>query len=96
MNAGDFAKGRSQSDNVKAVIEDILGHGNENCMLPGQLEAQAAAKTAACSSPKPKSTPSTNSPPKPANPFGKSPISNQVHLSHLICVHLSPSAVKKS
>ncbi|HSP42813.1 MAG TPA: Ldh family oxidoreductase, partial [Luteolibacter sp.] len=46
MNAGDFAKGRSQSDNVKAVISDILGHGNENCMLPGQLEAQAAARSA--------------------------------------------------
>ena len=46
MNAGDFANGRSQSDNVKAVIQDILGHGNENCMLPGQLEAQAAARSA--------------------------------------------------
>ncbi len=39
----DFAAGRSQSDNVKAVIEDVLGHGNDNCLLPGQLEAQAAA-----------------------------------------------------
>jgi LDH2 family malate/lactate/ureidoglycolate dehydrogenase len=46
MNAGDFAKGRSQSENVKAVIADILGHGNEGCMLPGQLEAQAAARSA--------------------------------------------------
>lgn len=46
MNAGDFAKGRSQSDNVKVVIEDILGHGNDNCLLPGQLEAQAAARCA--------------------------------------------------
>src|SRR5258708_39166726 len=39
MNAGAFAKGRNQQQNVKAVIADILGHGNENCMLPGQLEA---------------------------------------------------------
>jgi ureidoglycolate dehydrogenase (NAD+) len=39
MNAGDFAFGRTQSANVKAVIEDILGHGNEGCLLPGQLEA---------------------------------------------------------
>jgi len=46
MNAGAFAKGRTQSQNVKAVIDDILGHGNENCMLPGQIEAQAAARTA--------------------------------------------------
>src|SRR3954471_13519419 len=46
MNAGAFAQGRSQSENVKAVIGDILGHGNENCMLPGQLEAQAAARCA--------------------------------------------------
>jgi L-2-hydroxycarboxylate dehydrogenase (NAD+) len=46
MNAGAFAKGRTQSENVKAVIGDILGHGNEACMLPGQLEAQAAARCA--------------------------------------------------
>jgi ureidoglycolate dehydrogenase (NAD+) len=39
----DFAQGRSQSENVQAVIRDILGHGNENCLLPGQPEAQAAA-----------------------------------------------------
>ena len=45
MNAGAFAKGRSQTENVKAVIGDILGHGNEGCMLPGQLEAQAAARS---------------------------------------------------
>ncbi len=46
MNAGAFAKGRTQSENVKAVLADILGHGNENCMLPGQIEAQAAARSA--------------------------------------------------
>jgi len=27
------------------VLADILGHGNEPCMLPGQLEAEAAAKS---------------------------------------------------
>ncbi|HKB57749.1 MAG TPA: Ldh family oxidoreductase [Lacunisphaera sp.] len=47
MNAGAFAKGRNQQQNVKAVIADILGHGNENCMLPGQLEAGWAKQTAA-------------------------------------------------
>jgi LDH2 family malate/lactate/ureidoglycolate dehydrogenase len=46
MNAGAFAKGRTQQENVKAVIQDILGHGNEGCMLPGQLEAEAAARCA--------------------------------------------------
>ncbi|MFM7243477.1 MAG: Ldh family oxidoreductase [Planctomycetaceae bacterium] len=46
LSGGAFAKGRSQAGNVKAVLDDILGHGNEQCMLPGQLEAQAAARTA--------------------------------------------------
>ncbi len=40
MSGGAFAKGRNQSENVKTVIEDILGHGNENCLLPGQMEAE--------------------------------------------------------
>ena len=39
--AGEFIQGRSQQDNVRVVIQDILGHGNENCMLPGQPEAEA-------------------------------------------------------
>ena len=43
LDCGDFAQNRTQQDNVKAVIADILGHGNENAMLPGQLEANAAA-----------------------------------------------------
>ncbi|MFO1450494.1 MAG: Ldh family oxidoreductase [Opitutaceae bacterium] len=47
MGAGAFAKGRSQAENVKAVIADVLGHGNERCMLPGQVEAEFARKTAA-------------------------------------------------
>jgi LDH2 family malate/lactate/ureidoglycolate dehydrogenase len=46
MSSGAFAKGRSQSENVKAVIADILGHGNEGCMLPGQIEADAASRSA--------------------------------------------------
>ncbi len=47
INSGCFAKGRDQAANVKAVIEDVLGHGNEACMLPGQPEARFAEKTAA-------------------------------------------------
>jgi len=46
MNGGAFAKGRNQMQNVKAVIDDVLGHGNENCVIPGQFEAEAAAKCA--------------------------------------------------
>lgn len=47
ISAGAFAKGRNQAENIKAVIEDILGHGNEDCKLPGQPEAEAARATAA-------------------------------------------------
>ena len=45
LSGGAFAKGRSQADNVQAVLADILGHGNDSCMLPGQLEAAAAARS---------------------------------------------------
>ena len=45
ISSGAFAKGRSQAENVKAVLADLLGHGNEQCMLPGQLEAEAAARS---------------------------------------------------
>lgn len=38
----DFASGRSQAENVRAVIRDILGPGNEQTLLPGQLEHEAA------------------------------------------------------
>jgi L-2-hydroxycarboxylate dehydrogenase (NAD+) len=38
-----FAQGRTQAQNLKAVINDIVGHGNEKCLLPGQIEAEAAA-----------------------------------------------------
>ena len=40
-----FEGGRSQQENVQAVIEDVLGHGNENCLLPGQIEAENAKKS---------------------------------------------------
>jgi L-2-hydroxycarboxylate dehydrogenase (NAD+) len=45
MSSGAFAQGRTQGQNVKAVIDDVLGHGNEKCMLPGQLEATFAARS---------------------------------------------------
>ncbi len=46
ISGGAFARGRSQAENVQAVLADVLGHGNEDCLLPGQLEAGWAKKTA--------------------------------------------------
>ena len=40
-----FEKGRTTNQNITDIIEDVLGHGNENCMLPGQLEAEAARQS---------------------------------------------------
>jgi L-2-hydroxycarboxylate dehydrogenase (NAD+) len=42
LAAGSFADGKARQANVKAVIEDILGHGNDRAILPGQLEHEAA------------------------------------------------------
>jgi L-2-hydroxycarboxylate dehydrogenase (NAD+) len=47
MTTGRFANNRTRDDNIKAVIDDILGPGNENCMLPGQIEHQAARRSEA-------------------------------------------------
>lgn len=45
LNCGAFASGRDQASNIKAVIEDIIGHGNENCLLPGQIEHNSAKRS---------------------------------------------------
>ena len=45
ISGQSFAQGRTQSQNVQAVIRDVLGHGNENCLLPGQPEAEAAKRS---------------------------------------------------
>ncbi len=42
LSGKDFAQGRTQMENLAAVLRDILGHGNETCILPGQIEARAA------------------------------------------------------
>jgi L-2-hydroxycarboxylate dehydrogenase (NAD+) len=46
ISGGAFAHGRTQAENVKAVLADVLGHGNEHCILPGQIEAKWAKHTA--------------------------------------------------
>ncbi len=45
MSSGAFALGRNRAANVKAVIENILSGGNKNCLLPGQIEAEAARRS---------------------------------------------------
>lgn len=47
VSGGAFAKGLDQSGNLREVISDILGHGNEGCLLPGQIEAEAAKRSMA-------------------------------------------------
>ena len=45
FDAGNFAGNRDQGTNLQAVLKDVLKEGNEECLLPGQLEAQFAKKT---------------------------------------------------
>ena len=45
LDCGAFARGRSQPENVRAVIDDVLGHGNGQCILPGQPEAEFARRS---------------------------------------------------
>jgi L-2-hydroxycarboxylate dehydrogenase (NAD+) len=46
IDCEDFVGTRNQQQNVKAVLADILGQGNEKSIFPGQLEARAAAESA--------------------------------------------------
>ncbi|CAN5515839.1 Ldh family oxidoreductase [soil metagenome] len=50
ISGENFARDRSQQENVKAVIDDIMGHGNSSekggALLPGQIEANGAALSA--------------------------------------------------
>ncbi len=48
LNCGHFGAGRNQNQNIKAVLDDILGHGNRDsgrCILPGELEHNAAQRS---------------------------------------------------
>ncbi|MCC6679958.1 MAG: Ldh family oxidoreductase [Phycisphaeraceae bacterium] len=48
LDCGDFALQRNQAANVKAVLDDVLGHGNRDtgrCILPGELEHKAALRS---------------------------------------------------
>ena len=45
VSNGQFAMGRSQAENVKAVLDDVAGHGNDKVIFPGQIEAAAATRS---------------------------------------------------
>lgn len=47
LACGDFPAGRDQQANVRAVLADICGHGNEAVSIPGAGVARAAAATRA-------------------------------------------------
>lgn len=47
LAGGAFAGGRGQLENVRAVLDDIRGHGNDAIRFPGQPEAEAAARSRA-------------------------------------------------
>ncbi len=42
ISGADFSHGRTQAENITKVVQDVLGHGNESCMLPGTIEANNA------------------------------------------------------
>ncbi|MBN1347425.1 MAG: Ldh family oxidoreductase [Phycisphaerae bacterium] len=45
MGAATFASRGEQDGNVRAVIADVLGHGNDKAILPGWFEHQAYLKS---------------------------------------------------
>ena len=50
LSCGAFAAGRDQASNVKAVIDDVMGHGNRDtgrCIFPGEIEHAAAKRSEA-------------------------------------------------
>lgn len=49
ISGADFSNGRSQAENISAVVKDVLAHGNEDCMLPGTIEAKSAEHSVAAS-----------------------------------------------
>jgi L-2-hydroxycarboxylate dehydrogenase (NAD+) len=45
LSSGLFAQGRTQRENLKAVMKDLFSHGNESCLLPGEPEANNAKQS---------------------------------------------------
>jgi len=44
ISGQDFAKGRTQKENLKAVLDDIFKDGNASCVIPGEFEARHAER----------------------------------------------------
>ncbi len=42
ISSGKYSRDRKRDENVKLVIDDIRGHGNENVLLPGEIESRQA------------------------------------------------------
>ena len=47
ISSNHFAFGRTQPENLRVVMEDILAEGNQDCIIPGQFEAEFAKRTQA-------------------------------------------------
>ena len=47
MSGGLVAEGRNQTENVKAVLADVMSHGNDGAIIPDQIEANFVKATAA-------------------------------------------------
>lgn len=44
INGRSFSRGRTQNENLKAVLDDIFREDNASCVLPGLIEAQNAER----------------------------------------------------
>ena len=45
ISSENFAFGRTQQENIKVILDDILAGGNSDCIIPGQFEAEFAERT---------------------------------------------------
>ena len=45
ISSENFAFGRTQQENLRVILEDILGGENRDCILPGQMEAEFAKRS---------------------------------------------------
>lgn len=44
VSTGRFSKNATMTENLKRILDDILGPGNEGAILPGQIEAREARR----------------------------------------------------
>lgn len=46
ISANSYALNRNRSENIRAVLSDIIGHDNGDALLPGEVEAEHASVSA--------------------------------------------------